>query len=311
MRRATLVLGLLLAVSATALRAQALREQCVSDLLPSDAASCQSLADAAVSMPDRLAIAALGGNPVAGTASTLGMRMPGSPRWSIALRSTVARATLPPIGAEQALTPTLWSVNADASVGLFNGVNLAPTIGGFASIDVLASLGVISVPEDDGFERSAPLTWALGARIGILRESFTAPGVSVSALYRSLPDIAHGPEPQPQFEGRDQSVLSLRGTAGKRILGIGLTGGMGYDRTSADILVRHGGSDVPPVAPSTLEEARTSGRMSFFGNVSYTLMILNMAAELGWQESGDRPPGAHGDTGRGGLFGGIALRLAI
>jgi hypothetical protein len=65
------------------------------------------------------------------------------------------------------------------------------------------------------------------------------------------------------------------------------------------------------VPPTALEEARTSGRTSFFGNVSYTLMILSVAAELGWQESGDRPPAAHGDTGRGGWFGGIALRLAI
>jgi hypothetical protein len=36
-----------------------------------------------------------------------------------------------------------------------------------------------------------------------------------------------------------------------------------------------------------------------------------MAAELGWQESGDRPAGAHANTGKGGLFGGIAVRLAI
>lgn len=301
-----------LAIGTATVQAQSLREQCGPDFPAESVARCHSLADAALTLPDRVAIAAAGGNPVAGTASTLGMRLPGSPRWSIALRSTIARASLPPIGDDGAFSPTLWSVNADASVGLFNGINLLPTIGGFASIDVLASLGVLSVPDDDGFERSSPLTWALGTRVGILRESFTAPGVSVSAMYRSLPDVSQGPMEEAVFRGTDQSVLSVRGTVGKRVLGIGLTGGIGYDRTRSDVQATFSDPDVVPgVPPVGLREEITSGRTSFFGNVSYTLLILNMAAELGWQADGDRPAGAHRDTGKGGPFGGIAIRLAI
>lgn len=289
-----------------------MREQCGSRPLPESVALCQSLADAALTLPDRVAIAGAGGNPVAGTASTLGMRVPGSPRWSLALRSTIARASLPPVGDDRAFTPTLWSVNADASVGVYNGVNLLPTIGGFASIDLLASLGVLSVPEGDGFERSSPLTWALGTRIGILRESFTAPGVSGSAMYRSLPDVSQGPFDDALFRGADQSVVSLRATVGKRVLGIGLTGGIGYDRTSSRVQVAFDDPyAVPAVPPTILTEAITSGRTSLYGNVSYTLLILNMAAELGWQADGDRPAGAHRDTGKGGPFGGISVRLAI
>ena len=309
---ALVVLAVGLAGGNAPVQAQSLREQCGTDLPPDAAARCHSLADAAVTLPDRVAIAAAGGNPVAGTASTLGMRLPGSPRWSIALRSTIARASLPAIGDERAFSPTLWSVNADASVGLFNGINLLPTIGGFASIDVLASLGVLSVPDDDGFESSSPLTWALGTRVGILRESFTAPGVSVSAMYRSLPDVSQGPMQEAVFRGTDQSVLSVRGTVGKRVLGIGFTGGIGYDRTRSDVQAAFSDPDVGPgEPPDALREEVTSGRTSFFGNVSYTLLILNMAAELGWQADGDRPAGAHRDTGKGGPFGGIAVRLAI
>ena len=292
--------------------AQTLREQC-SEAATGTVAYCESLADAAVSMPARLAISAAGGNPVPGTASTLGMRVPGSPRWSLAVRGTLARAPLPAPEGESAITPTLWSVNADASVGLFNGFNLLPTIGGFGSIDVLGSFGLVSVPEDDGFERSTPVTWALGARAGILRESFTAPGVSISAMYRSLPGIEFGDTATgPYFENSGQNVLSLRGTVGKRILGLGLSAGVGYDRGSSDVRAHY--NEPGPVFPFEVEVAEDDvrfDRTSFFGNVSYTLLILNMAAELGWQESGDRTAGAHENTGKGGLFGGIAVRLAI
>lgn len=315
MRRAVCGVVLLVfgaAIDFDAARAQSLREQCA-DAATGGRAYCESLADAAVTLPARLAIAAAGGNPVAGTASTLGMRVPGSPRWSLALRSTIARASLPPIGAGPAVRPTLWSVNADAAVGLFNGFNLAPTIGGFGSLDVLGSIGVLGVPDGDGFERSSPLTWALGARVGVLRESFTAPGLSASAMYRSLPDVEFGePVPGPYFENAGQSVLSVRGTVGKRILGLGLTAGVGYDRTNSDVRARF---DEPgPIFPNPVDIAEqdlTFGRTSFFGNVSYTILILNMAAELGWQERGDSPAAAHDDTGKGGLFGGVAVRLAI
>src|SRR5690606_3423386 len=186
-----------------------------------DLESTCSIADAAVSVPARLAIAATGGNPVPGTASTLGMRVPGSPRWSLALRSTLARAHIPPIiGTDH--TPAFWSIGADASIGIFNGFMLLPTIGGFGSIDALGSFGVLSVPEGDGFETDSPVTWAIGARVGIRRESYTAPGVSVSAMYRSLPDLAYAQDSTASFANDDQSVMTYRATVGKRILGVGL-----------------------------------------------------------------------------------------
>ncbi|MGH7447343.1 MAG: hypothetical protein ACRELT_07270 [Longimicrobiales bacterium] len=311
MRRAA-VIGMSLCVLATGMHAQSMREQCAT-AAAGTVEFCESLSDAAHTLPARLALAAAGGNPVSGTASTLGMRVPGSPRWSIALRSTIARASLPPIGDDRAITPTLWSVAADLGVGLFDGFNLLPTMGGFGSIDVLASAGLLNAPEDDGFDRSSPLTWAVGTRLGIVRESFTAPGISVSAMYRSLPDIAYGDTTTgPYFENASQSVISVRGTVGKRVLGIGFTGGVGYDRVGSDLRATYTEPGLMlPRRVSVAESDLTFSRTSFFGNVSYTLLILNLGAELGWQESGEAPAGAHRDTHRGGLFGGIAIRLAI
>jgi hypothetical protein len=283
--------------------AQTLRGECSPEGL------CE-VTDAAVTLSPRLALAAAGGNPVAGTASTHGMRVPGSPRWSVALRGTFVPVDLPPAAGIQQ-SPVIWSAAADASLGIFNGVQLLPTIGGFGSIDALGSIGLLNVPQGDGFDTGTPLTWALGVRVGVLRESFTAPGVSLSAMYRSLPDVAYAEGVNASFENTGQSVMTYRATVGKRLLGLGLTAGLAHDRGSSEVSARY--VDTTPVQLESSIGPRdvSFDRTAFFANVSYTLLILNMAAELGWQESGDRPAGAHANTGKGGLFGGIAVRLAI
>ncbi|HSJ09512.1 MAG TPA: hypothetical protein VK928_06340, partial [Longimicrobiales bacterium] len=176
--------------------------------------------------------------------------------------------------------------------------------------------GIIPLPRGEGFDNSAPVTWAAGARIGILRESFTAPGVSVSMMYRRLGDVTFGDstltDRDAYFSVTGYDVLSLRGTVGKRVLGFGLTGGVGWDRYGSDVVgtLRDPGVLDPTRVLTIREEGLTEDRLSAFGNVSFTLLILNMSAELGWQQGGDAP-GASELLEKRGLFGGLALRLAI
>jgi hypothetical protein len=54
-----------------------------------------------------------------------------------------------------------------------------------------------------------------------------------------------------------------------------------------------------------------TARTSVFGNFSLTILILNLATELGWQQGGTAVEGASQRVERGGLFGGVAVRLAI
>ncbi|HEX6309873.1 MAG TPA: hypothetical protein VFZ69_17005 [Longimicrobiales bacterium] len=303
MRRALLLTFLLAAGCAARLDAQSLHERC----MPAGGDYCLMLADAALTIQPRLAIVAAGGNPVPGTASTLGMRLPAAPRWSLAVRATATRVTIPPYpplsDREGILTP--WNVSADASAGVFNGFHLLPTIGGFASLDVLGSIGLLTAG-GDVFEQDSRVTWALGGRVGILRESFTAPGVSLSAMYRSVPGTAHG----NAIEVDRQQLLSLRGTVGKRILGFGLTGGVAWDRGSGDVRVSYL-TGVPPSVAVTAEDDVTWDRTALFGNLSWTWLVLNASAELGWQSNDDVRAGAHEAAGNGGLFGGLAVRLAL
>jgi hypothetical protein len=145
---------------------------------------CNLVADAIETAQPRVGLALSGGNPVPGAASTLGTRVR-KPQVSVAARVTGVPSDFP--GIENFATNDesaffLPGINLDASIGVFNGFSLAPTVGGFASVDLIASAGTVPVPEDDGFDSGRVSGWGLGARIGILRESFTAPGVSLSAM---------------------------------------------------------------------------------------------------------------------------------
>lgn len=315
MRRTRLVAAAFALAALTALaappagHAQDLREQCTVQF-------CRDLADAAAIIQPRVGISATGGNPVAGTASTLGMRLGSTPRISVGLRATASRVSGPPVtrtGSVGDLGFTAVSLSLDASAGIFHGVRLLPTVGGFGSVDVLGSVGIRPLPGGSAYE-GAGATWALGARVGILRESFTAPGVSVSAMYRSLGSFSYGDRDLERYDAfmslESYRVTSVRATVGKRVLGVGLSGGVGHDRYRADATVRFR----EPQAPAHVEvreNGMAENRNSVFGNAAMTFMILNVSAELGWQEGGAAGPGVQRKVGKGGLFGGLAVRLVI
>ncbi|CAN5686655.1 hypothetical protein BH23GEM9_BH23GEM9_14100 [soil metagenome] len=314
--RATLLCGLTpLFTTAAAAQQGTLREQCVAAASAQVRAFCENVADAATIIQPRIGIAASGGNPVPGTASTMGMRLGSMPRVGLGLRVSAANVELPPIervGQARAISFPVGTIAADATVGLYRGIALLPTVGGFASIDLLGSVGVLPLPRGEGFDDSAAMTWAVGARLGVLRESFTAPGVSVDVMYRSLGDVAYGSadlSDRDAFLGvSDYRVASVRGVVGKRVLGFGATAGAAYDHYTADVA----GRVLQPEGTLEVRQADLSTRrVSLFANASLTILILNMAAEMGWQRGGTARPGASTLIENGGLFGGIAVRLAI
>ncbi|MGH7506186.1 MAG: hypothetical protein ACRELX_11070 [Longimicrobiales bacterium] len=280
-------------------------------------AYCALVVQAADILPARVGMVTAGGNPVPGTASTLGIRLGTFPRFSVAGRGSIIWVGLPRItrpGAGEDVDFIAHSLNADVSVGLYSGLSPFATVGGVGSIDLLGSLGIARLPGDDGSNEDAPITWAVGARLGITRESFTAPGMSISALYRRLGEVTYGDtrlEQQDAFVHVDElSLWSVRGTIGKRITLFGLTGGIGWDRYSGRALVR-----IRDGAAGTIEirdADHTGDRWNVFANGAWTLLILSATAEVGWQFGGDTPAGATSDAiASGALFGSFAIRLAL
>jgi len=181
-------------------------------------------------------------------------------------------------------TASLPSMHISGTMGLFDGFSLGPTVGGVGSVDLTVSAHGITPPKDKGFQESVK-GWGVGARVGILRESFTLPGISLSASHRflgsaNLWEVDGGDRSEAGFDLR---VSSLRTVAGKDIGGIGFFGGTGWDRYAGDVtlvVTDPGGGDLDSTGAG---ELRSERRLYFFGG-SMTFLALQVSVEVGWAE---------------------------
>ncbi|HEX2202731.1 MAG TPA: hypothetical protein VHG91_05525 [Longimicrobium sp.] len=302
---------------------------------------CATMVAAAEASRAQIGILAAGGNPAPGTASTGGVRLGFLPRVSAGLRLNAVRTSLPEVFDERGVSElvrydgeesgTALAVGAHASVGLYGGRSLAPTVGGFGALDLLADAAL--VPVSGGTEESA-LALGVGARVGLVRESFATPGASVSLMYRRVGEVRRGNlgdvGPLPPSGGgsgestgevtHDVRAWSARAVVSKRLLALGLTAGAGYDRFTGDdeVVFR------APLPPSqglgegtyVIEDAaRDDGRWSLFASASYGLLLGSLTAEAGWMQGGEAPAGYPAtndfDPEAGTLFGSLAVRISL
>jgi hypothetical protein len=330
------------------------------DLPPGDPTTvCLAVSQAVESAQPQLGLLIAGGNPVLGSVGRGGLRLPGLPSLDLTARANLVFVRIPDIlapdvgGAAQRVTDRLGvaapALTGGAAVGIFQGGDLIPGFGGLGSVDLLVSGAWLPFRAFavDGFDEESPdIAWGVGARIGVLRESFVAPGVSVSVMRHSLGRVAFGEVCRgdevglPMTDERECIGLSggtvdpggdagefqfdlinwsTRAVVGKRLLGLGLAGGIGYDRYSSD--VEYAFRYTRPVTPRSDVIVRptavdlSSTRWSAFGNVSYRLLLTSLSLEAGWQQ-GDRPvPGFGGearfDPRGGSWFGGAGVRLSF
>lgn len=272
-------------------------------------AFCRAASELATVMMVRSGGIAAAGNPVAGTASTMGRRLPGVPRITFSARRSAGSADLPAeAGAGSSTSASAWS--GEVAVGLLEGLSPLPTFGGLLSLDLLGSVSLVQFPSADGFRTRAPSSFAVGARLGVFRESFTLPGISVSAMYRQTGRMTYG---DIGLRTRDLHVRldrsrtwSARAVAGKRIGLFGFTAGAGFDRHSGRgrYRVREDTGEVAEFEFRSLE----ADRSLLFAGASWTLLVFNFSGEVGWQLDAGRDEGA---AGSGGLFAGLAARLTF
>ena len=278
---------------------------------------CRELAVTARALQGQLGLLAGLGSEVAGSASTLGKRLAGSPRLSISGRFALAGAALPslvdrenePYPRASFLIPML---DAGVAVGVFDGIRLLPTVGGFLSVDVFGRTGFLFVPRGEGFEGTVA-AFTIGARVGIIGESFTLPGVSVSASRRVLTKAALGSTAlgDPGAVELQPSVTSLRLTVGKDLFAAGFLGGLGWDRYGGGATVH---VSAVPGSATVSDDDYAWNRFLGFGGVSMNFLILQVSAELGWAGGFGPVPGyrtAPFDPTAGTLFGGLSFRLTI
>ncbi|HKK93900.1 MAG TPA: hypothetical protein VJ925_10725, partial [Longimicrobiales bacterium] len=163
---------------------------------------------------------------------------------------------------------------------------------GVLGLDVLADVSTVRLPSDDGFT-GASVAWGYGVRLGILRESFTLPGAYVSVMRRSGASVSLvGDEGSLDA---DISTTSVRGVVGKELLGFGLHGGAGWDRTSADGVFGAAPGGAPAAVTEFDDESAT--RFVVFGGLTRTFLVTSLGLDVGRAD--------------GVTFGSLSIRLTI
>jgi hypothetical protein len=301
--RSAIAIASLLLASSQAARSQTIDAQCPAGTINSanqpdntevaqDA--CQKAIDLFKYLAPQLGAVLAGGNPTQGVSGTLG----GLGHFSIGARANILYASLPQVdrvvpntrGAQVSTygidDQIIGFATADVALGLLKG--LAGS--GFGSVDLLVSgsyLPSFSNANVDIAVPSGSLKFGLGAKVGLLSESSTRPGISVSYLDRGLPTVSiTGKSGDDRLVLADLSVRSKswRAVAGKSFLIFGIGGGFGQDRydSKANISVT--------VAPRQATQGGTGGpialsqqmtRNNLFGTAWLNLKLFRLVGELG------------------------------
>lgn len=231
-----------------------------------------------------------GGSPLAGPSATTG----GFGHFTLGAAATVTLAEIEdPTRSEGTVDFPVPTAAAGAAIGLWDGADLAPGLGGFGAIDLLGRFGTVVAREE--IAENEPLM-SLGVRVGILREGAAAPAVSVAA-YRSWVDDLRwdAGEDQPSITA-DVRTLSVRADISKRLLVVTPYAGVGFDRTSID------SEYVIPASASTGgEEIRgtfdtSSEHGKAYAGIQLGLLLFDAALEVG--------------TYDGGAFGALGVRVS-
>lgn len=315
---------------------------------------CYTVAQAAESAQPQIGILVAGGNVTPGSASTGGLRLGILPGVSATGKVNLVLARTPDILAEGAessqgvqqrklLVPAL---SGTASVAVFPGISLAPTMGGIGAVDLLGSATWLPLKEAGGGFRAgtASTSFGVGGRIGILKESFTLPGASVSLMYHRLGKVEYGAvcespllviaSEQPDYRLESGSCMeegdpgefsfdltgwSTRAQVSKRLLILGLAAGVGYDRLSSD--VGFGFRSRCPVSALQgcfvrVTDARLENdRWSTFVNASLGGLLGSLVVEAGWLQGSEPITGYDASRGfdpaAGTLFGSVGVRLTL
>jgi hypothetical protein len=319
--------------------------------------ACVVTSQAVASAQPLVGLLIAGGNPTIGTSGVDGLRLGFLPRVSAGARLNLVSIRLPDILVDQApgqiadLTRRFGTpvpaVMGDASLMITRGVSVAPGLRGIGAISLLGSASYLPfrISGVDGFDRDRPSV-GFGARVNLMEESFVAPGVSASLMYRRLPTVHFGQICPQGFvsvvetEGTPRRQMGACPGAGdigefsfgitdwsgrlvvsKRLLGVGAVAGIGRDRYESNLdFGFRSAREIPGTGTAAairfLDNEFGTTRYSVFANLSYSLLVGMIAVEAGWQQgappiTGFRNLGSEFDPRGGTWFGGLGARLAL
>jgi len=298
--------------------------QCNVPASPFATAACNTAVDGVRAFYPLAGMIVDGGNPVIGTASSLG----GLGHFALTARVNAIKAALPdPQAGSQSPVPSSFNGAVPApmvegALGLFKGVG-----GGLLAVDVLGSAlilptGINDLTVDSGATHisDAALGFGYGVRVGVLNGGFPVPAVSVSWMHRTVPRLRYGTlgpiiGTGDDFEfTMDLTSDSYRAVAGWKLAVVDLAAGIGVDRyKSRDTNIRFHDA-VTPTSVRTVVINPTNTRALVFVNGGLSLAVVKLVGEIGLQAGKDQnyftrfsdfdPKAAH-------VFGGLGVRFGF
>jgi hypothetical protein len=280
-----------------------------------DATICAVGAGAGRDLAGYVGILAGPGSAFPSQGSTLGRRLGGAPRFGVAAGAAGISVLVPDLsdaaGARER-SPFVPAAEVTLALGVFDGLSVLPTVGGVFSVDLFGSGAFAFLPSDQGFDGTVPVL-SIGARVGLLRESFTLPAVTVSVARRFSGELQFGNIDSGDLGqvAVDPGITSLRATVSKDFFAFGILGGIGWDDfDSATTLRATNGAGGFTLHAADVE----TSRRTYFVGVSRQLGILSwLSGEVGWVEGFEPVAGgasASPDAGRQ-LYGSLSLALRL
>jgi hypothetical protein len=251
---------------------------------------CNAAIDGTRAFQPILGLLTSGGTPVLGTPGNLG----GFGKFNVVARVNATEVVLPDLSYNGATTTVpagdqlfFPSPLIEGAVGVFGG-----TGSGLFAIDLLASAQLLPTTQIDNLTvdstarhiGSLALGLGFGARVGLVRESATAPGVSVSIMRRNIPELRYGTGTGTTTYSFATNLYAtnLRATVSKHLSVLQLAAGLGWDRYTGDATIElrdpSTGLVAPPIAMA-LASSRTLG----FVDAGFDTRFVKLIGEAGYQ----------------------------
>jgi hypothetical protein len=286
--------------------------------------ACQQAVDLFQFMAPQLGTAIAGGNATLGQGGILG----GFGHFSVGLRANLVDGALPQVDQySQSYTGAQRQTLAvkdnqpipmpvvDAAFGVWNGIPLGVT--NALGLDVLVNISYLPQVSGNGLSLTTPngsLKLGYGARVGILKESLTIPGVAFTYLKRDLPTVSLAGSAGTAGDtlnvyGLNVGTTAWRLVASKSFFVFGLAAGFGQDKYSSSTIVQ---ASVLGQRSSPIPMSQDLTRSNMFADLSINLPLLKLVGEVG-QVSGGSVTTYNTftqDPAKSRLYGSVGLRFA-
>ena len=239
---------------------------------------------------------------------TLGFRTDGgTPRSAIDFRIGFASTRHPSLASPtttDAIERTQLALGLGGELAVFDGFQPYPTLGGVLSADLLAGYTWIPWSESVGYDRASNYR-TVGVRMGLMRESFSVPGIALTVSRSWGSTLIY--EGDPGIASVNPGLTALRLAVGKDVFGVGVHAALGRNWADSDARIGGDFGAGQIFAEAELDHSRTTAQVG----ASLNFLVVRVEADLGWG-LGSGGPAIDGFAAEGGaLFGALAVRLIL